>query len=143
MERNIRKEIIKILIDFRKLLRLRIERNGMVKMEGWLKKKKEKKIGIENMVVDGRVLREKIKGILKLEKRVVIKEKMVIGKEKRIKDIEVMREKIERFNDNVKGLIEVLVKVKKGIKKIVKKMRMIGIKIKRIEEIGIRIVKLM
>lgn len=34
MERNIRKEIIKILIDFRKLLRLRIERNGMVKMEG-------------------------------------------------------------------------------------------------------------
>ena len=100
-------------------------------------------VSIAEMIVDGRVGRLEFDRAVELLHRLLVIAEPVIGPSERVHDIAVVRALLDRALDHAHAFVEVLALVDPRIAEIVQHVRLVGIKLQRLLEIGLSLVPLL
>src|SRR4029077_17596836 len=100
-------------------------------------------ISVAEMVVDGRIDRLELDGALELLYPLVVVADPIPGPAERIDDIAVIGPLLDRALDHAHAFVEIQALIDPGIAEIVQHMRLVGIKLERLLEIGLGLAPLL
>src|SRR5712671_5275164 len=134
---------LQLLLDLLEIVGFRLEVARMRPLELGLQRAADPPVGVAEMVVDGRIDRLELDGALELLDGLVVVADPVPGPAERIDDIAVIGPLLDRALDHAHALVEIEALIDPGIAEIVQHVRLVGIKLERLLEIGLGLAPLL